>query len=106
MYIHIFTYAYLYIYLSIYLPLSLSIYIYIYIYIYVFMYIHVLVQRHSTTLADEADGRAAGGLPGKRKWPIVLLEISNSMKPYPSVFHAHASKLRPVVGFCCAERSR
>ena len=30
---------------------------------------------------------------------IVLFEISNSMKPYPSVFPACASKLRPVTGF-------
>ena len=29
---------------------------------------------------------------------IVLFETSNSMKPYPSVFHAHTSKLRPVMG--------
>ena len=30
---------------------------------------------------------------------IVLLEISNSMKPYLSVLHAYTSKLRPVTGF-------
>ena len=29
----------------------------------------------------------------------VLFEISNSMKPYPSAFHAHTSKLRLVTGF-------
>ena len=30
---------------------------------------------------------------------IVLFEISNSMKPYPSVFHACTNRLRPVKGF-------
>ena len=30
---------------------------------------------------------------------IVLFEISNSMKPYPSIAHAYTSKLRPVIGF-------
>ena len=30
---------------------------------------------------------------------IVLFEISNSMKPYPSVFHAYTSKMRPAIGF-------
>ena len=28
---------------------------------------------------------------------IVLFDISNSMKPYASVFHAYTSKLRPVI---------
>ena len=28
---------------------------------------------------------------------VVLFEVSNSMKPYPSVFQAHKSKLRPVI---------
>ena len=28
---------------------------------------------------------------------VVLFEISNSMKPYPSAFHACTSKLRPVI---------
>ena len=27
---------------------------------------------------------------------IVLFEISNSIKPYPFVFHAYTSRLRPV----------
>ena len=30
---------------------------------------------------------------------IVLFEISTSMKPYPSAFHANTSKLRLVIGF-------
>ena len=30
---------------------------------------------------------------------IVLFEISNSMKPYPSVLHAYISRWRPVTGF-------
>ena len=29
---------------------------------------------------------------------IVLFEISNSMKPYPSVFHTYTSTLRPAIG--------
>ena len=38
-----------------------------------------------------------------RGWPntveTVLFEISNSMKPYPSVVHAYTSKSRPAIGF-------
>ena len=30
---------------------------------------------------------------------IVLFEISNSMKPYPSAFHAYTNKSRPVIRF-------
>ena len=30
---------------------------------------------------------------------IILFEISNSMKPYPSVFHAYTSEMRPTIGF-------
>ena len=30
---------------------------------------------------------------------VVLFEISNSMKPYPSVFHAYLNKLRPAKAF-------
>ena len=30
---------------------------------------------------------------------IILVEISSSMKPYPSVFCAYASKVRTVIGF-------
>ena len=30
---------------------------------------------------------------------IVLFEISNSMKPYPSVFLAYTSNMRPAIGF-------
>ena len=29
---------------------------------------------------------------------VVLFEISNSMKPHPSVFHACTSEFRPVIG--------
>ena len=29
---------------------------------------------------------------------VVLFEISNSMKPYPPVFHSYTNKLRPVIG--------
>ena len=29
---------------------------------------------------------------------VVLFEISNSMKTYPSGFHARTSKLRPAIG--------
>ena len=28
---------------------------------------------------------------------LVLFEISNSIKPYPSVFHAYTNKMRPVI---------
>ena len=30
---------------------------------------------------------------------IVLFEISSSMKPYSSVFHAYTRELGPVIGF-------
>ena len=37
---------------------------------------------------------------------VVLFEFSSSsMKPYPSVFHAHAIELRPVIGFLSQEIS-
>ena len=31
-------------------------------------------------------------------YAIVPFETSNSTKPYPSVFHAHAGKSRPAIG--------
>ena len=37
---------------------------------------------------------------------LVLLQISNSMKPYPSAFHAHASTLRPAIGFFDPRKTR
>ena len=43
------------------------------------------------------------GVPVMRGWrntvEIVLLETSNSMNPYPSVFYACASRLRPAISF-------
>ena len=64
--------------------------------------------------AGAVHGRApwAHGAPGGDRWPgshgvrgwrntveIVLFEISNSMKPYPSVFHSYTNNTRPVIGF-------
>ena len=60
--------------------------------------------------AREGGGGGLGVLPApasSRGWlntvEVVLLEISNSMKPYPSVFHAYTasytSKMKPVIGF-------
>ena len=50
---------------------------------------------------------SASGLGRMRSWrntvEIVLFEISNSMKPYPSVVHAYTSKLRPVI--CCLSQN-
>ena len=37
---------------------------------------------------------------------IVLFEISNSMKLYPSVSHAYTTRIRPVIGFLGAEETR
>ena len=38
---------------------------------------------------------------GLRGWrdaaEVALFEISNSMKRYPSVFHAHTGKLEPAI---------
>ena len=43
--------------------------------------------------------RRSRGMRGLRNTvEIALFEISNSMKPYPSVCHAYASKLRSVKG--------
>ena len=53
--------------------------------------------------ADSRAGRRQGGKTLLRGWrstvEIVLFDISNSMKPYPPVFHAYTSKWRPVTGF-------
>ena len=37
---------------------------------------------------------------------VVLFEISNSMKPYPSVFYAYTSTWRPVIGLLEPNKSR
>ena len=37
---------------------------------------------------------------------VVLFEISHSTKPYPSVFHACASTLRPATGFVDPRKTR
>ena len=36
---------------------------------------------------------------------IILCGISNSMKPYPPVFHAYTSKLEPVIVFCLSHNN-
>ena len=45
--------------------------------------------------------------PHMRGWrntvETVLFEVSNSMKPYPSVFHACTSQLRPVTVSCSSQ---
>ena len=49
------------------------------------------------------------GQPAMRGWrntvELVLFEISNSMKPYPSVFHAYTSNMGPVIVFLSQEIS-
>ena len=102
--------------------LSLYIYIYIYVHIYIYIYTHTCTYIYiyiyrcmSVVIGVEgcalAPGAAACPLPGGdgqchaalRGWrnavEVVLFEISNSMKPYPYVFHAYTSTLRPVIGF-------
>ena len=37
---------------------------------------------------------------------MVPFEISNSMKPYPSVIHAYTSKMKPMIGILGAEQCR
>ena len=61
-----------------------------------------LVSAWSST--GSCNALRAGSTPSEmRGWwntvELVLFEISNSIKPYPSVFHAYTSKLRPVIGF-------
>ena len=66
---------------------------------------------YRTCLSKPEDGTRTGVPqwgPGDLAWPmrgwrntveIVQFEISNSMKPYPSVLHAYTSQLRPAIGF-------
>ena len=50
---------------------------------------------------DGASQLTSGG--AMRGWrntvEVALFKISNSMKPYPSVFHAYTNNTRPVIGF-------
>ena len=85
-YICIHTYLYIiYIYICIVYIMCIYIYIYIYIHTTPYVCIHILI---------------ALSLRGWRNTvETLLLEISNSMKPYPLVFvHAYTSELKPVMG--------
>ena len=88
-YIHICIYIYTYIYIYILYIQTHSMYIYIYIhihtYIYIYTYIPICIYVMYTFIYIYMY--------------IVLFEISNSMKPYPPVFHASTGELRPLVGF-------
>ena len=62
----------------------------------VIMFIYIIVVIDMAHTAVQLFGRAT--MTGWRNAvEIVLLEISNSMKPYASVFHAYTSELRPDI---------
>ena len=73
--------------------------VYIYIYIYIYVYVHTPRPRWCCV----ATATLSPSLAIVRGWQntveIVLFEISNSMKPYPSVFHTYINHVRPMVGF-------
>ena len=99
-YIYIRTYVYIYTYVCLcYISLSLYIYIYIYTYVYKYMYMCVACTRsHVAPLRSVCI--VSWCMRGRRNTvEIVLFEMLISMKLYPSVVHACASKARPVIGF-------
>ena len=69
--------------------------VYIYIYIYTYIYIYIYIYIYCTYLQSS---------PMMRDWrnsvEIVLFEISNSMRAYPSAFHAYTNQLRPAIVVC------
>ena len=89
------SYIYIYIYIMIMIIIIIIIYIYIYIVVYVSPGPQEVTRPRGTWL---------------RGWQnaveIVLFEISSSMKPYPSVFHACTGNLRLAKGFAWASESR
>ena len=103
-YIHMYIHIYIYIYLSTYLP----------IYLYIYLSIYLIESKIDCLKSESHKMRSTVGEIRIRitqnqnhtEWQvggillkIVLFGISNSMKPYPSVFHAYTSQLRPVRGF-------
>ena len=102
--------VYIYIYIYIFImcihiwSLSLSLHTHIYIYIiYIYIYIWARCSSWVETKARlgvfyDQPRQVAGLLSGWRNTvELVVFEISNSKKPYPSVSHAHTSELRPAI---------
>ena len=66
------------------------------------MYVHICIYIY-IYMAGRPRCATPPPCPLLRCWrntvEILLFEISNLMKPYPSVFHAYTSKFRPVTRF-------
>ena len=128
-YIYIYIHTYIYIdvcmyvcmyvmYVCMYVCMHACMYVCMYtIYIYIHTYSHIqctcsytCTNTHTYISMSSHHISSTNFMIIKRGWrntvEIVLRKKSNSMKPHPSVVHAHASKLRPAKGFCLAERSR
>ena len=58
----------------------------------------LLPQRACVELGSAAASAYVRGW--RRTVETALFEISISMKPYPSVFHAYIDNMRSVIGFC------
>ena len=84
-----------------------------YTYTYIYMYrdrynyiiLYIVLMSHSST-SRPCTGRAwrcPRRPPPLRGWrnvvEIVLLEISNSIRPYPLLFYAYTGKSKPAIGY-------
>ena len=104
-YIHIYIYTYIHIYIYTYIHICMYIaYIYIYIYVYVYLALFLSLSLYIYIYASAPHGNQPVGKGDGayvRAWrntvEIILFEILNSMKPYPSVSHARTSKMRPAM---------
>ena len=92
---------------------------YVYIYIYIYIYTYIIITYIYIYIYIHTQGLLRGW---RNTLEIVLIEISNAMKLHPyvcvytcmciyiyiytHVFHAYASKLRPVIGLLDPKTSR
>ena len=82
-----------------------------YVYIYIYTMVtdsNLIVNRYLGCWTDSKTRtwRTQTGRGWRNTVEIVLFEISNSMKPYPSNFHAYISTLRPMIGFVDPRKTR
>ena len=80
--------------MHIYICINKYIYIYIYIYVHIYLHKYAHVFRSRPLIFTDSDSAATvqlGQLIELRGWrntaELVLFAISNSMKPYPFLFH-------------------
>ena len=63
---------------------------------------NIISNNNNNGNSNNSNNNGLASLP-LRGWrntvEVALLEISNSMKPYASVFHAYTGKLRPNIHF-------